>query len=312
MNNRVRRLLQGSFFLIVVGLIGLLRFIYLAPETAARLAVEGERERAGLVRKEVKVGELTYVYLDGGQGEPLVLLHGFGANKDNFARVAKYLTPHYRVIAPDHIGFGESSKPQDADYAPPAQAQRLHQFIAALGLSSVHVGGSSMGGHIGATWAAAYPQEVKSLWLLGAAGIWSAPPSELATRMKSGEGNLLTARTTDDFARVFAFVMSQPPYIPRPILDVFAQERIRNYDLEQRIFTQLLSDSIEERIRGLPTPGLVVTGDQDRAIHPDTAKIYGQLLPKSQVLVYPEVGHLPMMENVQGSAEDYLKFRSSL
>ena len=53
------------------------------------------------------------------------LLHGFGADKDHFARVAHWLTPHYRVIVPDLIGFGESSHPFDADYSPAAQAERL-------------------------------------------------------------------------------------------------------------------------------------------------------------------------------------------
>lgn len=84
-----------------------------------RRALDYERGLAGLVRKEMELpGGLRYVYLQGGTGEPLMLLHGFGANKDNFVRVAKYLTPNYRVIIPDHIGFGESAKPAKADYTP--------------------------------------------------------------------------------------------------------------------------------------------------------------------------------------------------
>jgi len=96
-------------------------FVYLAPERATRWAIDAERKRAGLARKQIDLpGGLHYVYLEGRSGEPLLLLHGFGADKDNFTRVARFLTPHYRVIAPDHIGFGESAHPQDADYAPTA------------------------------------------------------------------------------------------------------------------------------------------------------------------------------------------------
>jgi pimeloyl-ACP methyl ester carboxylesterase len=70
-------------------------------------------------------GGLRHVYLQGGHGDPLLLLHGFGANKDNFTQLAGYLTPHYRVIAPDHIGFGESSHSEDVDYSPASQAARV-------------------------------------------------------------------------------------------------------------------------------------------------------------------------------------------
>ena len=91
-------------------------------------------------------GGLRYVYLEGGQGEPLLLLHGFGADKDNFVRAARFLTPHFHVIVPDQIGFGESAHPLQADYAPIAQSKRLHALMQALGIKNIHLGGSSMGG----------------------------------------------------------------------------------------------------------------------------------------------------------------------
>ena len=91
-------------------------FIFAMPERAVRAALDYERRVAGLERREIDLPDgIKYVYLEGGKGEALLLLHGFGANKDNFTRVAKYLTPHYRVIVPDHIGFGESAHPAQAD-----------------------------------------------------------------------------------------------------------------------------------------------------------------------------------------------------
>ena len=94
-----------------------------------------ERSRAGLVHKDVTLSDGTRIaYLEGGSGEPLVLVHGFGADKDNFTRVARWLTPHYRVIAPDLVGFGESTHLPDADYHYAAQAERVRAFVQALGL----------------------------------------------------------------------------------------------------------------------------------------------------------------------------------
>ncbi|MCX5849853.1 MAG: alpha/beta fold hydrolase [Deltaproteobacteria bacterium] len=119
------RIVKVVLAFIIVCILAGIGFLYLAPEKAAKLAIDMERKRSGLTLKEINLpGELHYVYLEGGKGEPLVLLHGFGANKDNFIRVARFLTPHYRVIIPDHIGFGESGHPQDADYSAGVQAVR--------------------------------------------------------------------------------------------------------------------------------------------------------------------------------------------
>ncbi len=284
-----------------------------APERAVRAAFEYERRLAGLERKEITVaGGLRYVYLEGGQGAPLLLLHGFGANKDNFTRVAKYLTPHFRVIIPDHAGFGESAKPPQADYGPRAQAERLRTFARALGVSKLHLGGNSMGGHIALTYAALYPNEVESLWLLSAAGVWSAPPSELRKRMTDTGENPLLVQDEDDFAQLVAMVTAKPLMIPRPFLDVVAQERVKNYALEERVFKQLAADSVEERIRGLAVPTLIVWGQQDRVLHPGTAGILQMLLIKSEVVMMQGVGHVPMLEQPERSALDYLRFRATL
>jgi pimeloyl-ACP methyl ester carboxylesterase len=284
-----------------------------APERAVRAALAYERRVAGLERKEVTLANgLRYVYLEGGRGAPLVLLHGFGANKDNFTRVARHLTPRYRVIVPDHVGFGESSKPPQADYAPRAQAERLRAFARALGVSKLHLGGNSMGGHIALTYAALYPKEVESLWLLNAAGVWSAPPSELRKRIKESGENPMIVKNEDEFARLVSLVTARPLMIPRPFLDVVAQERIRNRELEQRIFKQLAADSVEERIRGLAIPALIVWGQQDRVLHPGSAGILQMLLIRSEVVMMPGVGHLPMLEEPERSALDYLRFRATL
>jgi pimeloyl-ACP methyl ester carboxylesterase len=288
-------------------------FYTTAPERAVRAALAYERRLAGLERKAITLANgLTYVYLEGGRGAPLLLLHGFGANKDNFARLAGYLTPRYRVIVPDHMGFGESSKPPQADYAPRAQAERLRSFARALGVSKLHLGGNSMGGHIALTYAALYPKEVESLWLLNAAGVWSAPPSELRKMMSATGENPMLVQDKEHFAHLVSLVTAKPLMIPRPFLDVVAQDRIKNYALEERIFKQLAADSVEERIRGLAIPALIVWGQQDRVLHPGSAGILQMLLIRSEVVMLPGVGHLPMLEAPEKCALDYLRFRATL
>jgi pimeloyl-ACP methyl ester carboxylesterase len=309
----MRKAIKWALGLGVVVLLAATAFVVLAPEAALRGFIALERQRAGLVRKQIELpGGLQLVYLEGGQGEPLMLLHGFGADKDNFTRVARFLTPHYRVIVPDQVGFGESAHPAEADYAPAVQAARARALAQALGLAGLHLGGSSMGGQIALTYAAQHPAEVKSLWLLDTAGVQSAPASELRKILEAGGPNPLMARTEDEFAQVFAFAMQDPPFIPRPLLDVMARERIRHFALEQRIFSQLAADSVEARIAGLAVPALIVWGGQDRALHVGSAQVLQALMPRSQVIIMPAVGHLPMIERPRQSADDYLRFRASL
>jgi pimeloyl-ACP methyl ester carboxylesterase len=292
---------------------GVALYFYFSPEQLVRRALDYERWRAGLVRKEAQLpGGLRYVYLEGGRGEPLLLLHGFGANKDNFVRAAKYLTPRYRVIIPDQIGFGESAKPPKADYSARAQAERLHTLARALGIPRLHLGGNSMGGHIALAYAAQYPKEVASLWLLAPAGVWSGPQSEMRKRIAQGGENPMIVRNEEEFARLVAGITAVPLPIPRRFLDVLAQERIRNHELEQRIFKQLAEDSVEQRVRGLATPALIVWGAQDRVLHPASAGILQMLLTRSEVVLMQGVGHVPMLEQPEKSALDYLQFRATL
>lgn len=296
--------------LLVAGSVG---FVYLAPERATRLFLDIERSRAGLERREIDLADGThYAYLEGGQGEALMLLHGFGANKDSFARIARFLTPHNRVIVPDNLGFAESGHPPDADYSPNAQAERLHALVAALGIKELHLGGSSMGGQIAMSYAVLYPTEVKSLWLLDTAGIWSAPESEYRRLLRETGNNPLIVRNEEEFAQLFPWVMHQPPFIPRPIMNVIAQERIRNVDLEQKIFKQISTDSVEDRVRGLPTPTLIVWGELDRTLDVGSAEVLHKLMPNSQMIILPNIGHLPAIESPKRSAEDYLRFHGAL
>jgi len=287
--------------------------IYIAPEKVTALALDLSRQRSGLTRKEITLADgLHYVYLEGGTGEPLLLFHGFGANKDHFTSVSRFLTPHYRVIIPDHIGFGESSHPQDVDYSPPAQAARLRAFAQAVGLERFHLGGSSMGGQIGLTYAALFPGDVESLWLLDSGGVWSAPKSERQRIVEGGGRNPLMATSEEEFAKIPSFVMSKPPYVPRFMLNVMARERIRNFALEQRIYDADVAYQMEPHIAGLTTPTLIVWGKEDRSHNVGAAYILHRLLPNSQVIILPDTGHLPMLEQPERCALDYLDFRRAL
>lgn len=288
----------------------------LAVNTTQKL-VQYERNKSDL---EVKVLTLSsgdkMVYAENGNvtGEPLLLIHGFGGNKDNFTRIASQLEG-YHLIIPDLLGFGESSKPMSAVYRSEAQAARLHELLQAKGLANrVHVGGNSMGGAISVAYAAKYPNDVKSLWLVDSAGFWSVgiPKSLEGATL---ENNPLLVNSNEDFYKMYDFVMYKPPYLPKSVKAVFAQERIANKELDAKILKQIVTDNVEERAKIVAhhnIPTLVVWGEKDQVIKPETVKLIKQIIPQAQVIMMPEVGHVPMIEAVGQTADDYKAFREGL
>jgi len=101
---------------------------FLFPAPFYRMAIYAGRSAAGLTEKTVQVDDHRIVYLEGGRGETVLLVHGFGAEKDNWVLFAKYLTPIYRVVIPDLAGFGEISRIPEASYDIMSQAARLDRF----------------------------------------------------------------------------------------------------------------------------------------------------------------------------------------
>ena len=292
-----------------------------APNTLAvnttQKIIQYERNKSDL---DVKSFTLTsgdkLVYAENANltGEPLLLIHGFGGNKDNFTRIADELED-YHLIIPDLLGFGESSKPMSADYRSQAQATRLHELLQAKGLASnIHIGGNSMGGAISVAYAAKYPKDVKSLWLVDSAGFWSAgvPKSLEGATL---ENNPLLINSKEDFYKMYDFVMYKPPYLPKSVKAVFAQERINNKELDAKILEQIVTDNVEERaqiIANYNIPTLVVWGDKDQVIKPETVNVIKDIIPQAQVIMMEDIGHVPMIEAVEQTAEDYKGFRATL
>ncbi|HXQ64863.1 MAG TPA: alpha/beta hydrolase, partial [Steroidobacteraceae bacterium] len=272
------------------------------------------RVTAGLVEHRAQIPGFTMPYLDGGRGEPLVLVHGFAADKDNFSRIARYLTRHVRVIAPDLPGFGDATRDPLADYRIADQVARLRAFLQSLGVGPVHLAGSSMGGFIVAQYAATYPDDVASLWLLDAAGTQAAFETEMIRQYLSTGAVPLLVRIPADFQRLLDAVTFRNPLIPHSLRHVLARRAVADFDLHTRIFRQIGQDSptLETSLPMLRAPTLIVWGDKDRVLSPSAAAVMGQLIPHSQVIVMRDVGHLPMLECPGAAARDYLRFRATL
>lgn len=300
-------------YVLITLLVALLLFDRLTPGSATRLALNLERWRSGLQVRMSQVNGFAMPFLEGGIGEPLVLIHGFAGDKDNFMRVARFLTPHYRVICPDLPGFGDAGRDPQANYTMTDQVERLRVFLDQLNLSQVHLGGNSMGGFIAAQFAATYPERVASLWLLDAAGTQAAHNSALMKHaMATGETPLLL-HTEADFTTLLRASTHRVPFLPYSVRTTLARRGVADRELHTKILTQLAeSPLLETRYKALATPTLIVWGAQDRILHPAGAAALHALFPNSQVHMLPGLGHLPMVEAPKQTARDYLAYRQSL
>jgi pimeloyl-ACP methyl ester carboxylesterase len=311
----MRRTTKSLIFALPLTIVLVIVAVYsFFPGLTLEILVNLERGMAGLEQKSIAVGDWHIEYLEGGEGEVLVLLHGFGGNKDNWTRVARYLTPHFRVIAPDLPGFGESSRDMDAAYTYAAQVDRLHRLVEALGLEKFHLGGNSMGGNIAGNYIARYEDDILSLWLISTGGVLSAQPSEMSRILNSTGENPLVAANAEEFDRLLDFVFVKRPFVPGPIKRHLAQEAIDHRRLNQRIFEQIIPTDadnyvpLEELLKNVQTKTLILWGDQDRVLHVSGGKVLEAAMPNAKAVIMKNIGHLPMVEAPEASANGFLSF----
>nr|WP_251702064.1 alpha/beta fold hydrolase [Pseudomonas boanensis] len=146
------------------------------------------RKVAGPSERTVSVGTHEVRYLEGGQGEVVVLLHGIFGEKDHWVDYDRQLTHRYRVIVPDLPGFGGSSRLTGESYGYAAQMQRLVMLLVRLGLKRVHIAGSSMGGTLAALLAMREPRRVASVAFIDAPhGIRTPRRSQMGSAIEAGE-----------------------------------------------------------------------------------------------------------------------------
>jgi pimeloyl-ACP methyl ester carboxylesterase len=120
--------------------------------------------------KSVEVGGLTIRYLAGGEGPPLVLLHGAGDNSLDWRWVMPALAVTHRVYAPDLPGSPDSARPA-ADYSPAYFERFVASFVDALGIGRATFVGNSLGGLVAFRLALSEPARVTALALVDSAGL---------------------------------------------------------------------------------------------------------------------------------------------
>jgi abhydrolase domain-containing protein 6 len=271
-----------------------------------------ERSAAGLKARTVNIGHYALSYLERpGPGETVVLVHGFSANKDNWARFVRFIPKAYRVIAIDMPGHGDSAKPGDKTYSVEFLTDAFARAVDALKLGRFHLAGNSMGGHIALLYASRNPGRVIDLCVLSPEGVYQGITqlSDLMVAMSQGKSPL-TPTTTKDIDEFLDYGFHKRPFMPWPVKSVLADMAVESAPFVKKMFTDYNSNlqDVVPLLPGLATPVLVVWGDRDRIFHVSTSEVLARHLQNREVAIIKECGHVPMMERPGETARHYAGF----
>jgi len=314
----MKKILAVGFGLIALFVLLFAGIYFLSPETLFKLALQAQRHSAGLVKKEIQVDEHKIVYLEGGKGQSILLLHGFGANKDNWAQFAKYLTDDYHLVIPDIPGFGESSQIQKANYDAENQLTRIDRFTEVLKLERFHLAGNSMGGMFAAAYAAKYPRKVSTLALLAPSGVKSPKISEMAMLIQKGTNPLL-AGSPEDFDKLIKLCFVKPPFMPSQFKKVLAADAVAHSDFNKKILDDMKWDHtgatpspmetfLDPYLPQIQAPSLIIWGDTDKILDVGGVAVLEKNLKNYQTVIMKDTGHIPMLENPQQTASFYINY----
>jgi pimeloyl-ACP methyl ester carboxylesterase len=259
-------------------------------------------------------------YIDfGGEGSPLVMVHGLGGNALNWMAVALALAKHHHAVAIDLAGFGQTPLFKRSA-AVGANADLVRHFIDEVFDEPVVLMGNSMGGHISILVAADHPEKVDRLVLVDPAvpGVHVRRPEPAllgvmaALSVPGLAENLLDRRARmlgpEGLVReTLAAVCADPSRVSEDVVDAHTRLTRERANLGRQNYRALLQATRSiglrmadprfwPRAKQVKAPTLVIHGELDRVIPLASARELVQRVPGWKLEVIEGVGHVPMME----------------
>ena len=280
------------------------------------LAPEGIWAPLPVLRMPLAGLDLEVGFVDsGGQGPPLVLIHGLSSYISYWEpQIAHYTALGWRVLALDLPGFGSSDRP-DAPYTPRWYADVVARWMDAVGAPRAVVMGHSMGGQIALTLALQAPERVGALVLAAPAGLETFSP-EAAAWMRSywtpdraataNEAEVRANFTQLAFNRVDAGV-------ERLLCERVRLQKHPSFKATSRAVSRAIAGMLDQpvyaRLGEIRAPTLVIFGDQDRMIpnpvfNPGpTAGVAerGRAIPGARIVLLPRAGHMVQHDDPDGT-----------
>jgi pimeloyl-ACP methyl ester carboxylesterase len=253
------------------------------------------------------------------EGVPMLLLHGFGNEAHIWDDFAPVVAPHYRTLALDHRGHGQSAWDPDGHYEIDALVDDVESVTAALGIERLVLVGHSLGGRVSTLFAGRYPARIAGLVIVD---IGPEVDARGSLRIRQDvESNLSPAfASVEEYAR--ALTLSYPAATPEalrrmalhglrrradgrfelvmdPAWRGITAGRSGSVDAEQQ--EESLGQRMWDAFAALPCPALVVRGAASDILSPEVAdRMVDEVLSNGRLAVVPRAGHSVMTDNPQG------------
>lgn len=235
-------------------------------------------------------------YLATGQGQPVVLIHGVGLNKEMWGGQVVGLATQYRVIAYDMLGHGDSPRPEPGTELL-GYADQLRELLDHLGLTQVTVIGFSMGGLVARAFALHYPQYLQGLVVLNS--VFNRTPEQsagviarAAQAFEQGPDANVDAALDRWFSREYK---AANPAQVAAIRQVLASNDPQGYHTTYSLFAT--QDMYREGDLGsIQVPTLIATGELDSGSTPAMTRQLAARIPGAQSVVLAEQRHMMPVE----------------
>ncbi len=265
-----------------------------------------------VVEKAVTLEKGSIKYFKMGSGQPVLLLHGLFAQKEQWADFACELSSAgFVVYAPDLPGYGQSTGFAMEDYQLSKEAYLLHLFVRKLEIPPLHIAGNSMGGAIAAIYIAQYPTEELSLGFIGAPlGIIGWSPQVRSAIV--GGVNPFIPTTNTQFDLEMSLLFAKPPIIP----DGVRQQILREYTVNnlhyQKVWNIVNLDlNTLEAVNKFTKPTFIVWGAEDGIFNIAGRSLLDKKFLKPTSYSIPNASHLIMLEKPVEMASLYRSFLES-
>lgn len=302
----LRRSLRGLLWIGAVLAVAAVAAVFIAPGRVLDAELARKHWLAGVSEHVIEVGGQRWRYLERGpaDGDVVVLLHGLQADSSTWLDVLRHAPETRRYIVPDLPGFGGSPTPADRDFRTGIQAERLHALLGALKLGRIDLVGHSMGGYVAGRYAAAHPEQIRSIAFVDSAGVPFAP-NEFMRAIERDE-NPYRVTTRAQFDAFLDKVFKHRPFLPKPVLNAYADRIIpRAEDWGLAMDALKAPDQrfgLVELLPSISMPSLVLWCREDQVLDVSSVEAFTAGLPDERVVILDDCGHMPVMERPADTA----------
>lgn len=225
-----------------------------------------------------------FKFIEEGEGETLLLLHGLFGAMSNFADLIEHFRKSYKVVVPILPLFD-----LDIFHTSVGGLQKfVNKFIETRGYTNIHLLGNSLGGHVALVHVLKHPEQIKTLTLTGSSGLFENGMGD--SYPKRGDYEYIKKKTQLTFY--------DPAMATKELVDeVFeiTNSRVKVIKIIA-LAKSAIRNNLGEELNQIKQPTCLIWGNNDTITPPFVGKEFNKLIPNSELHFVDKCGHAPMME----------------